>query len=582
MQDVAGVPDSQIVQSKSQIMKTEPGSPENEKADCIQLASDNHESNKQGLGDAAGFSIGQRDSPKLTYDSVYRDHPKSESQNLMHTVVEHPSSTLGSAKVGTSFSGSVSIPRELSHTLASKEPPSAGNSDCSKKGELVSPTDSKHDSAKFSEDSSQDVRRCSEKIQLKGSLPPASKSSQVCRMHVSTVKPRLPVSKEHSHKIAITGGTSARSFHGEVPPPQSRNKAVASNSSQKKDKVYHRTINVAQESSNNSASTELRASDAAPLSDEQLALLLHQQLNSSPRVPRVPRCHQAAGTQMLHPTGASVFSKRSSAHGGRDHSAVLKKRNRDDSVKDSEDTKRIEKRHRDTSTERASSAKDSCRSAENVASEQKSRGVCSTGADTGLAKDDSTDSSASLNLLGLIDEIISKHRNISYGELCDAVHQRLRDSRKSSGGDCEYPSYLHAINDCLRKRREWAYLVDQASKMNSNKRRKGESNSLLADVLEVENVRNGPERDSEGSADLHQEDLPRGKRKSRKRRRLELKGRRVRDTRKRSSIGSSSEDAAATLSDSSNDNNDTLNQEDKSVAPEIDGYIEAKSADSSS
>ncbi|KAG2654029.1 uncharacterized protein LOC120657245 [Panicum virgatum] len=582
MQDVAGAPDSQIVQSKSQIMKTEPGSPENEKADCIQLASDNHESNKQGLGDAAGFSIGQRDSPKLTYDSVYRDHPKSESQNLMHTVVEHPSSTLGSAKVGTSFSGSVSIPRELSHTLASKEPPSAGNSDCSKKGELVSPTDSKHDSAKFSEDSSQDVRRCSEKIQLKGSLPPASKSSQVCRMHVSTVKPRLPVSKEHSHKIAITGGTSARSFHGEVPPPQSRNKAVASNSSQKKDKVYHRTINVAQESSNNSASTELRASDAAPLSDEQLALLLHQQLNSSPRVPRVPRCHQAAGTQMLHPTGASVFSKRSSAHGGRDHSAVLKKRNRDDSVKDSEDTKRIEKRHRDTSTERASSAKDSCRSAENVASEQKSRGVCSTGADTGLAKDDSTDSSASLNLLGLIDEIISKHRNISYGELCDAVHQRLRDSRKSSGGDCEYPSYLHAINDCLRKRREWAYLVDQASKMNSNKRRKGESNSLLADVLEVENVRNGPERDSEGSADLHQEDLPRGKRKSRKRRRLELKGRRVRDTRKRSSIGSSSEDAAATLSDSSNDNNDTLNQEDKSVAPEIDGYIEAKSADSSS
>ncbi|KAG2654038.1 hypothetical protein PVAP13_1NG539300 [Panicum virgatum] len=399
MQDVAGAPDSQIVQSKSQIMKTEPGSPENEKADCIQLASDNHESNKQGLGDAAGFSIGQRDSPKLTYDSVYRDHPKSESQNLMHTVVEHPSSTLGSAKVGTSFSGSVSIPRELSHTLASKEPPSAGNSDCSKKGELVSPTDSKHDSAKFSEDSSQDVRRCSEKIQLKGSLPPASKSSQVCRMHVSTVKPRLPVSKEHSHKIAITGGTSARSFHGEVPPPQSRNKAVASNSSQKKDKVYHRTINVAQESSNNSASTELRASDAAPLSDEQLALLLHQQLNSSPRVPRVPRCHQAAGTQMLHPTGASVFSKRSSAHGGRDHSAVLKKRNRDDSVKDSEDTKRIEKRHRDTSTERASSAKDSCRSAENVASEQKSRGVCSTGADTGLAKDDSTDSSASLNLL---------------------------------------------------------------------------------------------------------------------------------------------------------------------------------------
>ncbi|XP_025810719.1 uncharacterized protein LOC112888660 [Panicum hallii] len=37
-----------------------------------------------------------------------------------------------------------------------------GNSDCSKKEELVLPTDSKHDSAKFSEDSSQEVRKCSE------------------------------------------------------------------------------------------------------------------------------------------------------------------------------------------------------------------------------------------------------------------------------------------------------------------------------------------------------------------------------------------------------------------------------------
>jgi hypothetical protein len=80
----------------------------------------------------------------------------------VHTVVEHPSSTLGSAKVGTSFSCSISVPRELSHNLASKDQSSAGNSDCSKKEELVLPTDSKHDSAKFSEDSSQEVRKCSE------------------------------------------------------------------------------------------------------------------------------------------------------------------------------------------------------------------------------------------------------------------------------------------------------------------------------------------------------------------------------------------------------------------------------------
>jgi hypothetical protein len=90
---------------------------------------------------------------------------------------------------------------------------------------------------------------------------------------------------------------------------------------------------------------------------------------------------------------------------------------------------------------------------------------------------------------GLIDEIISKDWNITYGELCDAIHQvyiffsistclysgcscwlystfqHFRDSRKSNGGDSVYRSYVDAINDCLRKRREWAHLVDQASKV---------------------------------------------------------------------------------------------------------------------
>ncbi|XP_066346807.1 uncharacterized protein [Miscanthus floridulus] len=585
LQVVAGVPDLLIGQSKPQTIKTEPSFQENKTAHSVELVSDDHDSNKQGLGEAAVFSIVQKDSSKSTYGSECHEHPQSETQNPRHKVAENPNLTLGSAKVCTSFSGSVSIPPELSHSLASKEP-SSGNSDCSKKEELVSPTVSKHDSVKFSEDSSQEVTRYSEKVQLKGSPPSAPKSSQASRIHVSTVKHRLPVSKEQSQKIALTGGTSARSFHGEVPSLQSRNKAVASSSSQKKDKIHQRIINVTQDSSNNSASTELRASDSVgPLSDEQLALLLHHQLNSSPRVPRVPRCHQAAGAQILHPTGASVFSKRYSSHGGRDHAAVIKKRNRDDSLKDSEDTKRTEKRQRVSSTEHAP-VKDSCRSAENIASEQKNRGICSTGANTGLAKDDLMDTIVSHNLPGLIDEIISKDRNITYGELCDAIHQHFRDSRKSNGGDSVYRSYADAINDCLRKRREWAHLVDQASKMNSNKRRKGESNSLLADVLEAENMRTGPERDSEGSADLHQDDQPRGKRKGRKRRRLELKGRRVRDTRKRSSIDSSSEDAAATLSDSSSDRNnnpmDDKNKEDNSVAPEIGGYIDAKGADSSS
>ena len=261
LQVVAGVPDLLIGQSKPQTIKTEPSFQENKTTHSVELVSDDHESNKQGLGEAAVFSIVQKDSSKSTYGSECHEHPQSETQNPRHKVAENPNSTLGSAKVCTSFSGSISIP-ELSHSLASKEP-SSGNSDCSKKEELVSPTVSKHDSVKFSEDSSQEVTRYSEKVQLKGSPPSAPKSS--------TVKNRLPVPKEQSQKIALTGGTSARSFHGEVPSLQSRNKAVASSSSQKKDKIHQRIINVTRDSSNNSASTELRASDlAAPLSDEQV------------------------------------------------------------------------------------------------------------------------------------------------------------------------------------------------------------------------------------------------------------------------------------------------------------------------
>lgn len=86
---------------------------------------------------------------------------------------------------------------------------------------------------------------------------------------------------------------------------------------------------------------------------------------------------------------------------------VLKKRNREDSVKDSEDTKRIEKRHRDASSKHASSAKDSCRSADNVASEQKIRGTCSTGTDSGLAKNELIDSSVSHNLPGMQLKLLS-------------------------------------------------------------------------------------------------------------------------------------------------------------------------------
>ena len=98
---------------------------------------------------------------------------------------------------------------------------------------------------------------------------------------------------------------------------------------------------------------------------------------------------------------------------------VIKKRNRDDSLKDSEDTKRTEKRQRVSSTEHAP-VKDSCRSAENIASEQKNRGICSTGANTGLAKDDLMDTIVSHNLPGMYFRVQTAHF-IWFCILCESV-----------------------------------------------------------------------------------------------------------------------------------------------------------------
>lgn len=55
----------------------------------------------------------------------------------------------------------------------------------------------------------------------------------------------------------------------------------------------------------------------------QLALLLHQELNSSPRVPRVPRMRHAGTLPQLSSSSAtSILIKRSSSSGGKDHNLV--------------------------------------------------------------------------------------------------------------------------------------------------------------------------------------------------------------------------------------------------------------------
>uniref|UniRef100_A0ACD5YBE1 Uncharacterized protein n=1 Tax=Avena sativa TaxID=4498 RepID=A0ACD5YBE1_AVESA len=547
---------------------------DHERTKATQFINDEHRSDRPGQGASAGSLTTQRNSARSNSDSG-SDLPNSETKKQIHTVPEQ-NSVSGAQKVCTASS-------------VSAEPSSVGKTGRLMKKEetrLIAPADIKHESIKHSAENSKEFSRSSEKVQPKGSLSSAPKSSQTSRSYVPSSKHRVPLSKEQTHKTPTTGGNPARSFHGEVTPSHSRNKATPSNLPQKKDKIHHRFVHVTQEGSTNSTSTELRASDVtASLSDEQLALLLHQQLNSSPRVPRVPRCHQTGSMQMLHQTGATVFSKRPSAHGGRDQTPVLKKRHKDDvALRDNDDSKRsgkvsvVDRRHKDYSTERTPSVKDSCRLADNIAVEEQNHGVCSDEATTGLVKNELIDSGLPRSLPGFIDEIISRNRNITYEELCDAIGEHWRDFVKPKGEHYVYSSFLHAVNECLRTKSEWAHLVHQAPKTNPNKRRRVESDSLTADAMETEKMRNQAERYPEEGSSESQQGMPRGKRKGWKRSHHEMKASSDKNTRKRPNINSSSEDAGASLSDSSSNPMDDESQEDNSSG----GDRQPNSADSGS
>ena len=87
---------------------------------------------------------------------------------------------------------------------------------------------------------------------------------------------------------------------------------------------------------------------------------------------------------------------------------MLKKRHKDDvALRDNDDSKRsgkvslVERKHRDYSTERTPSVKDSRRLADNITSQEQNHGTCSNEAATGLAKDDLMDDSLPRSLPGM-------------------------------------------------------------------------------------------------------------------------------------------------------------------------------------
>ncbi|XAR70109.1 hypothetical protein NMG60_11026865 [Bertholletia excelsa] len=312
----------------------------------------------------------------------------------------------------------------------------------------------------------------------------------------------------------------------------------------------------------------------ATLSDEELALLLHQELNSSPRVPRVPRLrHTGSLPQIASPTATSILIKRTSSSGGSNHSTVARRKNKDSAKDGSRNSREVDdeakmgklppspdqKRHDsactlDSFTKRESdtgsgkglhaikksvpsvstATVSSGLSSSTEANEQNMSSMCNS---LRNASDDDTGAvggSTPRTLPGLIAEIMSKGKHMSYEELCNAVLPHWPNLRKHNGERYAYSSHSQAVLDCLRNRHEWAQLVDRGPKTGaSRKRRRLDAESP---TLESEDNLYGKDaiKDVESkSFESHREDFPKGKRKARKRRRLALQGRGIKDVRRR-------------------------------------------------
>jgi hypothetical protein len=265
----------------------------------------------------------------------------------------------------------------------------------------------------------------------------------------------------------------------------------------------------------------------ANLSDEELALLLHQELNSSPRVPRVPRMRNTGTVPQLgSPTSTSTLMKRTS----KDHPLVLRRKKKDvfkDGTRNSREveneTKKVDKRKSSSERSKHDTTDDPLEAVENSShkgsqsvaksvtiksppppstttassggrsssAEGYDQNVSSTRSPLNASDDDTNGTvrrTAARTLPALIADIMSKGKRMAYEELCNAVLPHWPNLRKHNGERYAYSSHLQAVLDCLRNRSEWARLVDRGPKTNaSRKRRKPDAEQ--SEDNEVENTK---------------------------------------------------------------------------------------------
>ncbi|CAM8995946.1 unnamed protein product [Rhodiola kirilowii] len=411
---------------------------------------------------------------------------------------------------------------------------------------------------------------------------PAWKSSYFSKYSRShTPKESFSRSKDHESQslakakqdniVTSDSGESAGSLQAQgVSLGQNKVTSSGSSGSLQKAKKHSQVANNASSKTSNMASTHrhlLSASHAA-LSDEELALLLHQELNSSPRVPRIPRMRQAGSLpQSASPTAANMLVKRTSGFGGDEFTSVSRRKGKDTSEDGTHMFSELDGKSRkvDKGSSRNRGINESASKVDGTTKreldERSSRtyvAVKRKGPSSATKSHSSSRNSLKSvsdeevgiggsptfrTLPGLISEIMSKGKRMSYDELCNAVLPHWNNLRKHNGERYAYSSHSQAVLDCLRNRSEWAQLVDRGPKTNpGRKRRKLDTEPASSDSEDGEVGKNKVSRVLDNRNLSKQHDVPKGKRKARKRRRLALQGREVKDLRKGRKIEAVSEE----------------------------------------
>ncbi|GKV04038.1 hypothetical protein SLEP1_g16255 [Rubroshorea leprosula] len=395
----------------------------------------------------------------------------------------------------------------------------------------------------------------------KSSASSASKVLHQSRMLHASVSKRMASESKDS---VLHSSSKASSLQNTLVPP-GPGESAGSLQSQSASHIQHNKSNFQASSKTNNASAvhpPAPSNSLAALSDEELALLLHQELNSSPRVPRVPRVrHAGSFPQLASASATSILIKRTSSSGGRDQSSVSRRKNKDASKDGFHGSRELDDENKKTA--RVPSSPDRRRQdigcAVDASSRREDKNVPPTiTATTNSGPSSSTEANdqnlssirnsprnisdddagtvrdpVPRTLPGLINEIMSKGRRMTYEELCDAVLPHWPNLRKHNGERYAYSSHSQAVLDCLRNRHEWAHLVDRGPKTNSG-RKKRKIDAEESEDNQYGKGRTTKEVDVESkSLDSQREEFPKGKRNARKRRRLALQGRGIKDVQRR-------------------------------------------------